>query len=102
MVPSPVIPEVCYLLNTYLGQVAELAFINALVKRELTVEHLKEGDLARCAEILKQYEDNNIGLADASIIAVSERLKVRKVLTADRRHFSAVRPRRCDALELLP
>ena len=102
IVPFTVIPEVCYLLNAYMGQAAELAFINSLVKRELSVEHFREGDLSRCSEILRQYGDNNIGLVDASIIAVAERLKIRKVCTTDWRHFSVVRPKHCDALELLP
>lgn len=39
IIPSSVIPEVCYLLNTYLGQKAEMVFIDALNKRELIIEH---------------------------------------------------------------
>ena len=39
IIPSPVIPEACYLLNTFLGQSAETKFIRSLEKRELTIEH---------------------------------------------------------------
>lgn len=41
-------------------------------------------------------------MVDASIVAVAERLDVRKIATLDRRHFSVVRPRHVDALELIP
>src|SRR5438477_532166 len=43
-----------------------------------------------------------IRLVDASIVAIAERLRVTRLLTADRRHFSLIRPRHCPALELVP
>jgi predicted nucleic acid-binding protein len=39
---------------------------------------------------------------DASIVAMAERLKVRRIATTDRRDFARVRPRHVDALELVP
>ena len=48
------------------------------------------------------YADNNIGAADASVVALAERLDTDLVLTLDRRHFSAIRPRHCEAFRLLP
>jgi predicted nucleic acid-binding protein len=33
IIPSPVIPEVCYLLNIYLGQSAEMFFIHSLINK---------------------------------------------------------------------
>ncbi len=102
ILPSTVIPEACYLLNTYLGQSAEIAFINSLINRELAVEHFHADDLPRSIEIIKKYSDSNIGFVDASIIAISERLKVCKILTTDRRHFSIIKPEHCDAFSLLP
>lgn len=102
IVPSTVIPETCYLLNVYLGQSAEVAFINSINNRELVVEHFNFEDLEQCIALLKKYGDLNFGFVDASVIAISERLKVCKIMTTDRRHFSAVRPKHCDALILLP
>lgn len=102
IVPSTVLPEVCYLLNTFLGQSAEIVFISSLIKRELFVEHFNVDDLTQCNELLKKYKDFNIGFVDASIIAISERLNVCKIMTTDRRHFSVVKPRHCDAFSLLP
>jgi predicted nucleic acid-binding protein len=101
-VPSTVIPEACYLLNTYLGQSAEITFINSIINKELTIAHFIAVDLTRCIELLKKYDKLNLGFVDASIIAVSERLKIKKILTTDRRHFSVIRPKHCDAFTLLP
>jgi len=58
--------------------------------------------LERAAEILEQYNDNNIDLVDAVVFAMAERLKIKKILTVDRRHFGVFRPVHCEAFELLP
>jgi len=102
IIPSTVIPEACYLLNTFLGQTAEKKFIDSLVKRELTIEHFTMNDLSRCVEILDKYKALNIGFVDATVIAISERLKISKILTTDRKHFSVIKPRHCKAFTLLP
>jgi len=102
IVPSPAIPEACYLLNTYLGPSAETEFVKSLVNRELVVEHFNSADLSRCIELLKKHDDSNIGFVDAAIIAIAERLNICKILTTDRRHFSIIKPKHCEALTLLP
>lgn len=102
IIPSTVIPEACYLLNTYLGQPAETEFINSLINKELTVEHFNANDLTRCVELLKKYRDSNIGFVDASMVAITERLNISKILTTDRRHFSVIKPKHCGAFTLLP
>jgi hypothetical protein len=42
------------------------------------------------------------GTADASVIAVAERLGVIEIATIDRRHFTVVRPRHVETFTLLP
>jgi predicted nucleic acid-binding protein len=102
IISSTVIPEACYLLNTYLGQSAETVFINSLINREMVVEHFNAHDLNRSVELLKKYKDSNIGFVDASTIAITERLNISKILTTDRRHFSVIKPSHCAAFTLLP
>ena len=41
-------------------------------------------------------------MVDASVLATCERLGQTKLAILDRRHFSLLRPRRCQALTLLP
>jgi uncharacterized protein len=101
-VPSTVVPEACYLLNTYLGRDAEMGLVQALIDRELALEHAIAQDLVRIAELLKKYRDLNIGFVDASVVAVAERLKITGVLTTDRRHFAAIKPNHCKEFTLLP
>lgn len=66
------------------------------------LEHPTLADLARCIELIEQYADSAIGLVDASLVAIAERLRIRRVLTLDRRHFLMFRPRHCDAFEVVP
>lgn len=102
LLASPIIPEVCYLLNTYLGPDAEVKFARSLKERELSVEHFANGDLARIEELLRIYHELNLGFVDACTIALAERLKITEIATTDRRHFSAVKPEHCPAFTLLP
>lgn len=59
-------------------------------------------DLDRMAELVETYADFPLGLVDASVIAVAERLNADAVATLDHRHFSVVRPRHLPAFKLLP
>jgi hypothetical protein len=43
-----------------------------------------------------------LGGTDASVVSLAERFKTDIILTLDRRHFGAIRPRHCDAFRLLP
>ncbi len=101
-VPSTVVPEACYLLNTYLGQNAEMGLIQSLINREMVLEYSTTQDLVRIAELLKKYRDANIGFVDASVVALAERLKICGILTTDRRHFAAIKPQHCKEFKLLP
>jgi predicted nucleic acid-binding protein len=98
--PEPVLPEVAYLLRERLGAHAELAFVTSVANGELAVEPVGPVDLARCVELMAQYE--SLGFVDAAVVAIAERLELARLLTTDRRHFAAVRPRHAPAFELLP
>ena len=102
LVPASVIPEVTYLLQTRIGPAAELAFVRAVAEGEFTLEPLEAADVDRAANVMQQYLDWPLGFVDASVVATAERLEARDVLTTDRRHFAAVRPRHTRALTLVP
>jgi predicted nucleic acid-binding protein len=59
-------------------------------------------DLERVGQILEQYADSQLDFVDAVIVAISERLRITRVLTLDRRDFSIMRPIHCDYFEILP
>ena len=66
------------------------------------VEAPTPDDWPRIAELVKQYADLPLGGADASIVALAERLEIETIVTLDDRHFRAVRPRHRKAFRLLP
>jgi hypothetical protein len=101
-VPSPVVPEVCYLLSENLGADVELEFVRSLATQEFIVEHFTVDDLKRAVEILEKYQDAEFGMVDATVMAMAERMKIKTILTIDRRDLSLFRPRHCDAFTLVP
>jgi len=102
VVPITVLPEICYLLNTYLGQDSEKKLIASVNQGEFSIESLTHEDFRRSFQLLETYSDMNIGFVDASVISIAERLKIRRILTTDRKHFSIIRPRHCQTFDLLP
>jgi len=102
IVPSSVVPEVCYLLLEYLGAEAEMKFLRSLANQELLLEHFTIKDLGRAIEILEQYRDAEFGMVDATVMAMAERLRIEVLLTIDHRDFSIYRPRHCSAFRLVP
>lgn len=100
VIPTLVVAEVTYFIGSRLGSKAEATFLAGLA--QLEVEAPTPGDWPRIAELVDRYGDFPLGGTDASVIALAERLSTQIVVTLDRRHFSAVRPRHCEALSLLP
>lgn len=79
-----------------------LALLRDIEDGSYLVEDLIAGDYRRVRELIDRYEDLGVGFVDAAVLAVVERLREPKLATLDRRHFSVMRPRHVDALELLP
>jgi uncharacterized protein len=102
VVPSCVLVEVDYWTRKLLGSAAWDIFVDDITSGAYRLEPLTIDDLRRAADLERQYEDLDLGLVDASVIALCERLDERKVATLDRRDFSVVRPSHCDSLHLLP
>ena len=102
LIPTPILVEVDYWLIKLGGAQVWVEFVADIVRGAYRLAHPTEADLARAAELESTYHDLDLGLVDASIIALCERLDQTRVATLDRRHFSVVRPRHCVRLALLP
>lgn len=102
LVPVTTLPEMDYLVSERLGSRASILLLRSVASGEMRLENVMAADLDRCIEIMEQYADAALGLVDASIIALAERLRITRILTLDQRHFRFVRPRHCTAFELLP
>ena len=102
VIPSPVLPELDHMLRTR-GAPEAMDWVLDDVRRGIfVVEDLRRDDYTRVAEVCEQYADADVGFVDAAVLAVVERLGETKLATLDRRHFSVLRPRHIEALELLP
>jgi predicted nucleic acid-binding protein len=102
LLPAPILTEVCYLLERERGAAVEAAFLRSVRDEIFTLVAITREDLDRMAELVETYSSLPLGAADASVIAVAERLKLAEVATLDRRHFTVVRPNHVDAPTLLP
>jgi predicted nucleic acid-binding protein len=100
VIPALVVAETTYLIGSRLGPRAEARFLRSLV--DLDVEAPAHDDWTRIAEIVERYRNFPLGGTDASVVVLAERLDTDLVITLDRRHFSAIRPRHRPALRLLP
>lgn len=86
-----VLAELDCLLATRVSRTAEQALLGQVADGAYQLESFDAGDIAMANEILDQYADLDLGLADASLIVLSERHDVLDLLTLDERHFRAVR-----------
>lgn len=102
VVPQTVTTEVAYLLGARIGPHAEAVFARSLRDGELMVEPVRERDWRRVAELVETYLDLPLGLVDASVVAVAERLGQTRIASLDHRHLGVVRPRHCERFELVP
>jgi predicted nucleic acid-binding protein len=102
IVPALVLGELDYWCSRRLGSDAWLIFLDDLLAGAYRLEPPTGVDLARCQELQRHHADLALGVVDASVIALVERLAEPKVATLDQRHFRAVRPSHVEALELLP
>ena len=102
VVPVAVLVEVDYWARKRLGTKAWAIFVEDVAEGAYRLERLAIADLVRAAELEDTYSNLDLGLVDASVIALCERLGENKVATLDRRDFSVVRPAHCERLTLLP
>lgn len=102
IIPSPVLPELDYLVSQRMGPAPMLALLVDIERGAYVVHDLVPDDYRRVREVIDRYSDHDVGFVDAAVLAVVERLGEHKLATLDHRHFAVLRPRHVDALELLP
>jgi len=88
-----VLVEVDQLVRSRVGSYAARLFLAALDAGEHEVAYLSSGLLRRAIELDRRYGDFDLGIADASVMALAERHQL-PILTFDFEHFRATRPRR--------
>ena len=90
LIPSPILSEIDYLLRARIGVQALSRFLTDIRVGAFEVEAITGGDLERCAVLVAKYSNLHLGLCDASVIALAERLRVDRILTVDERDFRVI------------
>lgn len=85
-----VLAELDYLVATRVSQQAAVALLDQVAAGAYRLEPMAGEDVARASEIVVQYRDLGLGLADASLVVLAERHGTHDVLTLDERHFRAI------------
>jgi predicted nucleic acid-binding protein len=100
VIPALCVAEAAYVIARRRGPDTEAAFLRGLESFEVEAPLAREW--RRIADLVERYRDFPLGGTDASIVALAERLKTEVLITLDRRHFSAVRPKHVQRFRLLP
>jgi hypothetical protein len=85
----PVLTEAFHLLGP--GSTGSQRLMDFVANQGLHVWFLDASALGRAFELMVQYADHPMDLADASLVVLAESLKLRKVFTIDRADFTTYR-----------
>lgn len=102
VVPLLVLAELDYWCAERLPADAWLTFLDDVLAGVYRPEPPTTMDLARARELQETYRDLALGVVDATVIALAERLREPRVATLDHRHFGTIRPAHAPGLALLP
>jgi uncharacterized protein len=91
LVPSPILPEVDFLLGRELGERAQARFYEGLSDGSFTIVDLPRQGYGRVRELNAAFPGLGLGFVDAAVLAIAESLGLGRIATTDRRHFGAVR-----------
>jgi uncharacterized protein len=88
-----IVAEVDHLVGARGGRTAQRALYGDLAAGAYLVEWWS-GAISSVVKVAERYADTGLGLglADASLVALAERLGTIDIATLDERHFRAVRP----------
>jgi hypothetical protein len=90
VLPWAILPEVDYLTSTHLGQRAHDLWLADLASGAFSVEWGRPDDLSAAERICRRHKVLRLGLVDAIVIAIAERLRAQAIATLDLKHFGAV------------
>lgn len=90
VLPWAILPEVDYLTATHLGPRAQDLWLADLSSGAFNVEWGRPEDLAAAERVCRRYRSLRVGLVDAVVITVSERLRASAIATLDLKHFGAI------------
>ena len=97
-----VLAELDYLLATRVGVAAERALLDEVARGVYQLEAVDAEGIEAAERVIGRYARLGIGLADASLVVLSNRYGVRDILTLDERHFRTLRGAGGHPFRILP
>jgi predicted nucleic acid-binding protein len=94
------VTEAMYLLEFSVK--AQRALLEMIERGALRVLPLEVGDIPSVRSLMQKYSDLPMDFADATLVQIANREKIRKVFTLDRRDFSVYRLKRDQAFTIVP
>lgn len=103
IVLSPfVLAELDYLVMRRVGVRAQLALLAQVADRAYDLATFTHDDIAAMHALCRRFEDQEIGVTDASVAVLADRHATDAVLTLDERHFRVLRRASGATFRLLP
>ena len=96
----PPVTEAMYLLG--FSPEAQQALAELIERSGILVLPLDRDDLPRIRELIAKYGDLPMDFADAALVRVAERERIRRIFTLDRRDFSVYRPSGFGSFDIVP
>jgi len=103
LIISPyVVAESDYMISKANSSEFSLRALNNLLIAPFELVQLTTVDFITATEVMAKYQDLNIGITDASLIALAARFETSKIMTLDRRHFSAMKLLSGKPVQMIP
>lgn len=102
VVPDVVLVEATYLALRDGDTPAVVAFLSAFEQLNFQLEPVTLVDVIRARDIMQTSLSSRLDFVDCCLMALSERLDIRRICTIDPLDFRIFRPKHCDWLEILP
>jgi predicted nucleic acid-binding protein len=96
----PAYTEAMYLLRS--SAKAQRALWDMINVGGLHLVELGNEDCPRMRELMWKYRDLPMDLADAALVRIAERERIRRIFTIDRHDFEVYRPQRLGRFDILP
>ena len=97
----PCFTEAMYLLQRAGGYLFEQALWRLWLAGRLQIHNFSDAEIHRMEELMQQFRDTPMDLADASLVALAETLSLQRIFTLDS-HFYVYRTADGHGFELVP
>ncbi len=100
VIPALCIAESAHLLSSRGSWQQEVRFLKSLAELDIRLPEPEDWDVI--ADVIARYSDFDLGVVDASVVVLAQRLGADTIATLDHRHFRAIRPSHVPAFTLVP